>query len=246
MKGATTILCAALVAALASCGGPTAAERKAEAERRAEARTRLESWESKLAAKSGAAAAESGTAAASDGVIEALRAILAIQVMELDENAAAIDRFGKHEDTLADDLMARIYLAVAQSKMAGESKKIEDQLSWLRKGMSSFESLREDFPDDENVYVYQASTYASFPAVVGAKAEVLDILTDTLDRYSSGAWSLNPGIADQLAWIFATLRSNYPDEDSGAEIDEVESAFGAEFPVYEAARLRKAAEAERG
>ena len=172
--------------------------------------------------------------------------MLAIQAMELDENEAAIELFGKHEDLLSGDVMARIYLAVAQSKMAGEAKKIEDQLSWLRKGMSSFETLREEFPEDEAVFIYQASTYASFPAVVGAKEEVLDILADTLDRYRSGAWSLNPGIADQLAWVFVTLRGIYPDKESQAEIDEAESSFSADLPIYDDARLRKAAEADRG
>jgi hypothetical protein len=240
MKRVVIVACAALAAVvLSSCGGPTAAERKAERERRAEARTRLAGWESKLAATAGGATAGGAE-------VEALRAILAIQVMELDENAAAIDRFRKHEDLLAGDVMARIYLAVAQSKMAGAAKKIEDKLRWLRAGMSSFESLREEFPDDENVFIYQASTYASFPPEVGAKAEVLDILSGILDRYRSGAWELHPVLADQLAWVFVTLRGNYPDEDSEAEIDEVESAFSADLPVYEAARLRKAAEANRG
>ncbi len=233
----TSIALGAVLAALAltSCGGPSSAERKAEAARLADARQRVAALESRIAA-----------AKSDEETVEALRSILAVQAMELDENAAAIDRFQKNEALLADDRMARIYLAVAQSKMAGEAKKIEDKLSWLRKGMASFEALREEWPDDELVFLYQASTYASFPSEVGAKAEVLDLLAEIRDRYASGAWTVSRGAVSQLAWVFVALRKNYPDEDSRAEIDAVEDGFRAAFPPYEAAAREKAAEADRG
>lgn len=222
-------------AVLSSCGGQSSAQKKAEQERLAQARTRLAQWETKLSG------AEAGTAAA----IEALRSIIAIQVMELDDPKAGIDRFGANRAVLEQDLMARVYLAVAQAKMAGAAKKIEQKLSWLRQGMSSFEALRADYPDEETVYLYQASTYASFPAEVGAKAEVLDVLTEMLDGYRGGKWQLSAGAAGQLAWVFSTLGKTYPDKDSAAEIGELEAAFRADLPVFQEAYGRAVAEAER-
>jgi hypothetical protein len=236
MNRSPIFVCVMVAAALlSSCGGQSSAQKKAEQERLAQARTRLEQWETKLTGM------EAGTAPA----LEALRAIIAIQVMELDAPKAAIDRFEANRAFLDRDLMSRVYLAVAQAKMAGAAKKTEQKLSWLRQGMSSFETLRADYPDEETVYLYQASTYASFPAEVGAKAEVLDILAEMLDRYRGGQWQLSEGAAGQLEWVFSTLGKTYPDKDSAAEIGELEAAFSADLPAFQVAYGRSVAEAER-
>jgi hypothetical protein len=208
-----------------SCGGPSSAEKKAERERREQAKREIAGLESKLE--------RSGQA----GRTELLRSIMAIQVMRLGELSSALDLYAKEEKLLSADVQARVYAAVAEAMTAGKVKKIEDKLKWLRKGMSSFEALLEEYPDEEFVYLYQASTYANFPREVGAKDEVLDIVAAMAERYRSGGWSLDDGAAGQLDYIYENLKRNFPDAASGIEAHR--AATAAALPAY-AARLEKA------
>ncbi len=211
------VLLASSCIALASCGSSEAKE--AEKRRIAGLKAEVASLEGELKA------APDGGAR-----VGCLRAILFIEVMQSGELESAIKRFEKNSDMLSGDLMSRIYIAVAESMMAGKVKKIEDKLSWLMKGMRRFDDLREEFPDDENVLLYQASTYANFPAEVGSRDEVLDILGAMAERYAAGRWRMSEGVAAQLAYVYRTLGSIYADDESAASIRESREAFAAAVP----------------
>jgi hypothetical protein len=208
---------------LASCGasgGLSKAERKARLERAAQAEAEKGELERKLAA------------ASSDlDRLACLRSIMAIEVMRTGELDSAMGRFAKDRALLEADAMSRIYLAVAQSMKAGQVKKIEDKLAWLRRGMSGFDELREEYPDDIMVPLYQASTYANFPREVGARDEVLDILDGMRSRCAKGDWELGEGAAGQVAYVYATLGRAYPDAESSAAIGAGRSAFARDVPA---------------
>jgi hypothetical protein len=222
MKAVARSLSLALaIALLVSCGasgGLSKAEKKAQLERAAEAEK---------------AELERRLAAASSDLdrLECLRSIMAIEAMRTGELDSAMGRFAKDRVLLERDAMSRIYLAVAQSMKAGQAKKIEDKLAWLRRGMSGFDQLREDFPDDMMVPLYQASTYANFPREVGARDEVLDILDGMRSRCAKGEWELDDGAAGQVAYVYATLGRAYPDAESSAAIEAGRSAFARDVPA---------------
>jgi hypothetical protein len=208
---------------LASCGassGLSKAERKAQLERAAQAEAEKGGLERKLAA-----------ASSDQDRLSCLRSIMEIEVMRTGELDSALGRFARDRALLQRDAMARIYLAVAQSMKADRVKKIEDKLAWLRRGMSGFDELREEFPDDMMVPLYQASTYANFPREVGARDEVLDILDGMRSRCAKGEWELGEGSAGQVAYVFAALGRAYPDAESSAAIEAESSAFARDVPA---------------
>jgi hypothetical protein len=226
LKSGKNAALAAMACLLAlSCGGPAGAKEKAERERRELAKQEIAGLESELA--------RSGQA----GRTELLRSIMAIQVMRLGELSSALALYSKEEKLLSADVQARVYAAVAEAMTAGKVKKIEDKLKWLRKGMSSFEALLEEYPDNEFVHLYQASTYANFPREVGAKDEVLDIVAAMAERYRSGVWSLDDGAAGQLDYIYDNLKRNFPD--AASDIEAHRGGIAAALPAY-AAHLGKA------
>jgi hypothetical protein len=185
---------------------------------------------------------EKALAASSDDAlrIETLREIIGIQSMDSGDLDAALERYGKNESLLAHDAMSRIYVAVAQSMKAGREKKIENKLKWLRVGMNSFETLRDEFPDDPMVGLYQASTYANFPPEVGAKLEVLDIISELRLRYASGEWTPSEDIAGQMEYIYSALERNFRDKASRDEIMASRVEFASVDPVF--AVLKKEAD----
>jgi hypothetical protein len=215
------IACALLAVCLASCGGKQAEAAKARAAYLAEARLRLE-----------AAQAVLGSARDDAGRAKALADMLKIEVMELGDLQAAFKLFGDNESLLAKDLQARVFIAVAQSMQAGREKKIEDKLSWLRKGMRSFDDLVDEYPGNETVLLYQASTYASFPSEVGAVEETLDILASMRGSYESGAWKLESGTAGQLAWIYEALARNNPSGEGARLIRSSREAAERSLPAF--------------
>lgn len=219
-RAAIALACALACALLASCGAASA-ERKAELERVAAARSEAAALEKELA-----------SASVDAERVERLRAILGIEVMRSGDLEPALKRYAKYESILKADAMSRIYSAVAQSMMAGRAKKIEDKLAWLRKGMTGFDELREEFPDDAMVPLYQASTYANFPREVGARDEVLDILDGMRDRYAKGDWRLGEAEARQVGYVYAILGRAWDDAESSAAIGASRSAFARDVPAF--------------
>jgi hypothetical protein len=220
MKTIGVLLSCAGLLALA-CGCAKSPEKKAALEQQAAARAKVAELEKSLAACSDDALR-----------IEGLREIIGIQAMESGDLDAALERYEKNESLLAHDAMSRIYVAVAQSMKAGREKKIENKLKWLRVGMNSFETLREEFPDDPMVGLYQASTYANFPPEVGAKLEVLDIISELRLRYASKEWTPSEGIAGQMEYIYSALERNFSDQASREEIKASRDEFASADPIF--------------
>ncbi len=221
---AIAAIAAAACVALASCA-PSSAEKKEERLKAAGLKSELTALEERLV-----------SARETEARVDCLRSILDIEVMSLGDLESALKRFEKHKELLAGDPMSRIYAAIAQSMMAGKAKKIEDKLSWLMKGMRSFDDLRAEFPDEEDVLLYQASTYANFPSEVGARDEVLDILGEMADRYAAGDWRISEGVAGQIVYIYGTLGSAYPDAQSAELIGGSRDAFASRVPGFGEAR----------
>jgi hypothetical protein len=163
---------------------------------------------------------------------ERLRSILEIEVIKTGDVDSALKRFSSNEGLLSNDSMSRIYIAVAQCIKAGRMKKTEDKLAWLMKGMKGFDDLRSEYPDDELVYIYQASTYSNFPVEVGSRDEVLDLLATMSERYTSGSWSLSEGTAGQIAVIYKTLASIYKDAESSSIIETSRREFAQGNPRF--------------
>jgi len=232
-NGGKTSLIAAVVgcALLLACGCAKSPQRKAELEKKAQARAKIAELETTVAkAQDDASRAK------------ALRGILDIEVMDIGELKPALDLYAKNEALLSGDCASRVYVAVAQSMVAGREKKIENKLKWLRVGMNSFEALREEFPDDRLVYLYQASTYANFPREVGAKDEVLSILDDIRGRYERKAWAVEEGDVGNIDYIYATLERTYSDTSSKDELGASRKRFaalGPEFAALEKGPARK-------
>jgi hypothetical protein len=218
-SGGSLIVCVSLLAL--SCGPRAESpEQKAARERLAAARARTVELAAELKRSDLDAASRVGD-------LEELLKIQAMDIGALDEAVAA---YRENEDILNDSYEARIYWAVALSMKAGQVEKIEDKLGWLRKGMKAWDDLNRDFPENEMVLLYQASTYANFPAEVGAKREVLDILDVMYAKYRSLAWKLEPGIADQLWYAYAQLLRNYPASDKNADVSAHARAAAASIP----------------
>jgi hypothetical protein len=213
-------LAAMLVLSLLSCGKNDEAV-KARAALLADAQGRLE-----------AAKAALGETRDDATRVVRLREILKIEAIELGDAKGALKYFDDNEKLLAADVQSRIFVAVGESMQAGKEKKIENKLAWLRKGMRSFERLGEEFPGDEMVRLYQASTYANFPAEVGASAETLDILEALRADYLDGTWALTAGAARQLAYIYENLEKNNIGAESVKEIKASRDAAAASLPLF--------------
>ncbi len=85
-----------------------------------------------------------------------------------------VDTYEKNKDIFITNAMARIYYATALCQLAGNAKKEEEQVFWVRKGIMEFEMLIEDFPNEHRVALWRAITYSHFPKILGATNYVVD------------------------------------------------------------------------
>ena len=92
-----------------------------------------------------------------------------LDILDLNNPMAVIQRFEGAKGALDGRVMARIYYATAQCKIAGASKSASEQLRWVRKGIDGFERLLRDYPDVGRVYLWQAITYSNFPSILGVE-----------------------------------------------------------------------------
>ncbi len=201
----------------------------AEDPKKAAERERIAALRSRKAELSAALTQATGEAA-----IEKLRALIELDAMKLGDPDSALALYEEHEELLSQDMESRVLVATAQAMKAGIEKKIEDKLKWLMRGMATFEELREEFPDELSVILYQASTYANFPPEVGAAEEVLSLLSIIRERCASGFWPMDEGIASQISYTYAALMANISDEPVKTAALDQQRSFANAFPAYAA------------
>jgi hypothetical protein len=151
--------------------------------------------------------------------------LLNIEVMRLDMISEALELAREKESCIDGSMMAQIYTAVAESKMAGVEKNVIEQVRWVTKGMAHFDRIHKLWPRNEAVYTYQVLTYSHFPSVLGAYRQVLDLISFMSEQYSSGAWELTAEQADHIWTALLNLEDSYP---GGAKNREIR-AFAMEM-----------------
>lgn len=120
-----------------------------------------------------------------------------------------IDLYENHEDSLTDSYIHRLHHATSQCMSAGETDDIMKQLSYVKKGMASFEIAVEDFPDEKMVYIYRAANYSNFPSIMGVKETVIS----DLETLQSGKWELTERDYHNIYYAYLHLSLNYEDSD---------------------------------
>lgn len=166
------------------------------------------------------------TGASAPNLAEAMHLL----IFAADDPEAAMALYARNADLLADNQEARVYQATAECMQAGRVQEDADKLQWLRRGMRSFDEALRTWPESEMVYLYQATTYASFPAVVGAWGDVLVTLDQMAERYASGQWRLE-GSRAQLQEIYRQLLANNPGAKSQGAIKEHGQKFMERLPA---------------
>jgi|GEM_PF-803514 len=142
---------------------------------------------------------------------------LRLQVMNLDRIKDALKLGERNESLIADSMIAQLYIAVAECKMATKVKKTVDKVDWINKGMRRFDKTQRRWPNDETVYTYQALTYSYFPSEMGMYEQVLDLIDAMRGNYLEGQWPLTEKQADFIRLIFSNLEGQYPnDPENGA------------------------------
>jgi hypothetical protein len=148
----------------------------------------------------------------------AIEELLNIEVMRLDMISEALELAREKEAYIGGSMMAQIYIAVAESKMAGLEENVIEKVRWVNKGMAHFDRIHTLWPPNEAVYTYQVMTYSNFPSVLGVYQQVLDLLSFMGGQYTSGAWELTAGQADRLWTALLNLEERHPKGAKNREI----------------------------
>jgi hypothetical protein len=135
--------------------------------------------------------------------------LLNIEVMRLDMVSEALEFAREKEAYIDGSMMAHIYCAVAESKMAGVENNVIEKVRWVNTGMAHFDRIHKLWPMNEEVYTYQVMTYSNFPPVLGVYRQVLDLVSFMEEQYTGGVWELTAGQADLLWTALLNLEDNY-------------------------------------
>jgi len=107
------------------------------------------------------------------------------------ENDKLISLYESHSSQLKDQPSYRVYYGAALCKKAGASKKIEDKLMWLKKGMIVLDSVVDKNPDLAIGYIWRGVTYANLPLMLGAAGIAKGDLDKVLEKHRSGKWKVS-------------------------------------------------------
>ncbi|NOY09412.1 MAG: hypothetical protein GXP33_11300 [Spirochaetes bacterium] len=107
------------------------------------------------------------------------------------KNDKLISLYESHSSQLEDKPEYRVYYGAALCKKAGASKKIEDKLMWLKKGMTVLDSVVDKNPDLAVGYIWRGVTYANLPLMLGADKIAEGDLDKVLEKYRSGDWKVS-------------------------------------------------------
>ncbi|MDR2601445.1 MAG: hypothetical protein LBC53_03200 [Spirochaetaceae bacterium] len=163
--------------------------------------------------------------------VNIIEKILNIEVMQLNMIVEALEFARANEAFIGNSMMAQIYIAVAESKMAGLEKNVIEKGVWVNKGMANFDRIHKLWPLNETVYTYQVITYSNFPSVLGAYRQVLDLLSYMREQYASNAWELTAGQADRLWTVLLNLEDKYPRGAKNKEIRAFAMDLKNSFPI---------------
>jgi len=155
------------------------------------------------------AAAANQKLAADPANPDLLEAALAVSVLEAHRPKDAVELFRKNQEALQTRPLARTYYATALCQMAGDSTVPVEQLTWVRSGLTEFDALLRDFPDNAQAYLYQTITYSNFPDILGVNKLVTDNITKINQALAAKTWQLDPGEIRQLSKSYINLAKIY-------------------------------------
>lgn len=118
-------------------------------------------------------------------------------------------RVYEENSDLKNSVMANIYYATSLSLMADRSKKVTDQIKYVRASMNEFDSLSERYPDNARVFMWMAITYSNYPEVLGANSLCTDAINRALEIYRKDNTSLVRDELKQLVLAYFNIASTY-------------------------------------
>jgi tetratricopeptide (TPR) repeat protein len=140
---------------------------------------------------------------------EVLQSLILSELLEQNNTKKAVELYETNADVLSNWIMARVYYATALCRMAGESDNPSKQLKYVRQGMHEFELLREKWPDDGRIYIWQAITYSNFPEMLGAAQMVTETIELVNKNIMSNKWSFVTAELRQLVFAYINLAKEY-------------------------------------
>jgi len=127
------------------------------------------------------------------------------------ENNKLISLYKSHSYQLKDEPEYSVYYGTALCKKAGASKKIEDKLMWLKKGMNELDSVVNKNPDLPIGYIWRGVTYANLPPMLGATNIARADLNKVLKKHRSGDWKVSQSDLGIVYLGYLALSKNLDD-----------------------------------
>ncbi|MBN2534626.1 MAG: hypothetical protein JXB88_17210 [Spirochaetales bacterium] len=129
---------------------------------------------------------------------------LLLKYFDLNKSKKFIELYEKYEESFEDNPAFQTYYASAMCMEAGNSKKIEDQLFWIKKGMIKFDELSDEYPDNKTVYFIKGITYSNFPAILDARSIAEEALDLCIENAANGKWDLRE---DEISYVYSAYIS---------------------------------------
>lgn len=140
---------------------------------------------------------------------DAIERLMSEELLGRGKPQEILDLYEKNIARTGDRPMSRIYYATALCQKAGESDKPSEQLKYVRLGMGEFDKLRETYPDDGRVLVWQAVTYSHFPRMLGADILAVEAIDLANRMKNAGTWTFAPGELVQLTMAYLNLAKEF-------------------------------------
>lgn len=134
--------------------------------------------------------------------LELVKELMTLYFFDIDDFDRVIELFEERKTAFEKDLDALVVYGAAMAAKAGVSKKVEDQVMWVRKGMLQLDTLVEDYPDESLVYIWRAVTYSNFPKMMDARSIVQEDIDFCFNKIKSGDWTFSPG---ELRFLYTAM-----------------------------------------
>lgn len=143
--------------------------------------------------------------------IEEKTDLLFLQFTEAENHNWVVSFYEKHRADFSRRLKPSLYYAAALSSLAGAAEEINDQLTWVRKGIAEFDRLSMEYPDDPQLLLWRSITYSNFPQMLGMNYAVEDDLT-LLTLLLREGMELTPGEYRIVYEAWRNLASEYSED----------------------------------
>jgi len=124
-----------------------------------------------------------------------------------------VDLYEMHEDEFVDNPLIICHYGASLAMKAGNSKKIEDQLKWVKKSMIVLDGCVQNFPDNYIPYLWRGMTYSHLPTILNARSLVEDDLKLVMDNYKKDVWKLNTDELGMVYTAYLNVAKEYKDNE---------------------------------